>query len=143
MQKSSWKGPAWSAGKPGNEAVDVREESGGLGQRARGREEGSAGVRDGAVIERGKEGGKEGGGRHLDRGWVWNTLSCRHTRDLYVERSPKVSRGQLMVICLHPLNTALDPVTGPQQVLSKHGQVLIPTCLLADDRGWAQRTCPR
>lgn len=43
--------------------MDAREESGGLGQRARGREEGSAGVRDGAVTERGKEGGGEGGGR--------------------------------------------------------------------------------
>lgn len=35
-----------------------------------------------------------------------------------------------MIICLHPLNPALDPVNGPQQVLSKHGQVLTPTCLL-------------
>ena len=61
------------------------------GQRARGREEGSAGVRDGAVTERGKEGGGEGGGRHLGRGWVWNTLSCGHTCDLYAERPPRVS----------------------------------------------------
>ena len=91
MQRSSWKGPDWSAGKPGNKAVDVREESGGLGQRARGREEGSAGVRDGAVTERGKEGGGKGGGRHLGRGWVWNTLSCGHTCDLYAERPPRVS----------------------------------------------------
>ena len=93
MQKSSWKGPAWSAGKPGNKAMDVREESRGLGQRARGREEGSARVRDGAVTERGKEGGKEGGGRHLDRGWVSNTLSCRHTCDI----RGKVSKSQPVV----------------------------------------------
>lgn len=68
MHRSSWKGPDWSIGRPGNKAVDAREESGGLGQGAWGREEGSAGVRDGAVTERGKEGGGEGGGRGLDRG---------------------------------------------------------------------------
>ena len=73
--------------------MDVREESRGLGQRARGREEGSARVRDGAVTERGKEGGKEGGGRHLDRGWVSNTLSCRHTCDI----RGKVSKSQPVV----------------------------------------------
>lgn len=69
MQRSSWKGLDWSAGKPGNKAVDVREESGGLGQRARGREESSAGVRDGAVTERGKEEeGKEEGGTQAGAG---------------------------------------------------------------------------
>lgn len=114
MQRSSWKGLDWSAGKPGNKAVDVREESGGLGQRARGREEGPAGVRDGAVTERGKEGGGEGGGRHSGRGWVWNVLSCRHTCDYKSRRGlQELACGQLLVICLHPLNPALDPVSGP------------------------------